>query len=248
MRTYRFVRFLGDLVETASREVAATADHARDTDEQLPGGERTDHNERVRRALPRTVASHLNGARKGPAALSAMTVVMDEQSPRAGDTTPDLGVVYHASVPDYEQVTAMVAKVVDARVLDDPEYSLAETNESAAIDRLLSITSDAFVFVVADRRVQVVPAQSVRALTSPAKRQTPHTELYTRRLGRTFEEFVEGFVGDATIGPSLSASDSRADVGTTIRDWAAEHQLKQVLFVGLEATEDEGEATLQDFV
>lgn len=243
MRTYRFVRFLGDRVAVASREIAATAEHARSPAERLPGDEGADPHGLVRDELPRAIVGAVDGASKGASTLSAASVTVEESGPRS-----ELGVVFQVSVPDYEHVNAMVAKTVDARALADPEFSLAEATESEALDRLLSITADAFVFVVADERVQVVPAQSVAALTDPAMRETPHRDLYARRLGRTVEEFAEGFVGDSRIAPALSATDSRAETERRLREWASERSLERVLWLAVDVEETEEAATLRDFV
>ncbi|MFB6081488.1 MAG: hypothetical protein ABEJ67_01575 [Halanaeroarchaeum sp.] len=244
MRTYRFVRFLGDRVEIASRDVAATAEQARSATERLPSSDDADPHGLVRRELPRTIAGAVDGHQKGPTRLSATTVTVAEDRPPG---SPELGVVVQVSVPDFEHVNAMVATAVDGRALADPEFSLAESNESAALDRLLAITADAFVLVVTDQRVQVVPAQSVVAMTDPSMRQRPHRELYARRLGRTVEEFAEGFVGDSTVAPDLSASDARSETVSAVRTWAETNDLAQVLWIGV-AVEDESAATLRDFV
>ncbi|UWG48215.1 hypothetical protein HSRCO_1937 [Halanaeroarchaeum sp. HSR-CO] len=247
MRTYRFVRFLGDRVEAASQEVARNTSDSREPVERITSGDGDPH-ETVRRAVPRTIANHVDGTSKSAARFQAISVTSDADTETASQTDPDLGVVFHASVPDFEQVTGLVAKTVDARALADPEYSLAEMNESEALDRLLAITADAFVLVVGERRVHVVPAQSVAALTDPQRRQSPHRELYSRQLGRTFEEFTEGFIGDVTIAPDLSAADSRAETERKLRSWAEETDLKQALAIRVTATTGETEATLQDFV
>ncbi|AKH97960.1 hypothetical protein [Halanaeroarchaeum sulfurireducens] len=242
MRTYRFVRFLGDRVEAASRDIAANAATSREPAERLTGDQGDPH-EAVRRALPRTVATHVDGASRAQTRFRATTVATDDSTA----IDPDLGVLIHVSVPDFEQVTGLVAKTVDARALGDPEYSLAETNESEALDRLLAITADAFVFVVGEQRVHVVPAQSVASLTDPQKRQTPHHDLYSRQLGRTFEELAEGFLGDGRISPSLSETDSRSETKRKLRSWAADNDLEQALALRVTATEKDVEATLQDF-
>ncbi|MFW6458791.1 MAG: hypothetical protein ACOCY6_05210 [Halodesulfurarchaeum sp.] len=247
MRTHRFVRFLGDRVEAASREVAKTAADTRAPTEQITGGGGAPH-ETVRRALPRTVANHVDGTSKSAARFRAISVTTDIETDTTNGTDSDLGVVFHASVPDFEQVTGLVAKTVDARALADPEYSLAEMNESEALDRLLDVTADAFVFVVGERRVHVVPAQSVAALTDPERRQSPHRELYSRQLGRTFEEFAEGFIGDVTIAPDLAGTDTRADTERKLGTWAADLKLEQALAIRVTATVEETEATLQDFL
>ena len=145
-------------------------------------------------------------------------------------------------------MSALVAKTVDATALQDPEYSLAEMGESASLDRLLEVTADAFVFVVGESRVHVVPAQSIAALTDPQQRRRPHRDLYSRQLGRTFEEFAEGFVGDSTIAPTLNATDSRAETERTLRAWADRYDLAQVVSIEVTATSEETAATLQDFV
>ncbi|MGM0399621.1 MAG: hypothetical protein ACQEQY_11625 [Halobacteriota archaeon] len=247
MRTYRFVRFLGDRIEAASQEVARTTANAREPVERITSGDGDPH-EAVRRAVPRTVANHVDGTSKAAARFRAVSVTTDGDTASESNTDPDLGIVFHASVPDFELVTGLVAKTVDARALADPEYSLAEMNESEALDRLLTITADAFVLVVGERRVHVVPAQSVAALTDPQRRQSPHRDLYSRQLGRTFEEFAEGFIGDATIAPDLSAADSRAVTERKLRTWAEDNDLKQALAIRVTATTGETEATLQDFV
>lgn len=246
MRTYRFVRFLGDRVETASREVAATAAHAPAADEQLPSGDAPDPHATARRELPRAVVANVDGATKGATRLSASTVSVGD-----GDddpTAPELGVVYHAAVPDFEYTNALVATTVAARGLEDPAYSLAESNASRALDRLRSITADAFVFVVGERRVHAVPAQAVAALTDPAMRQVPHRVLYARRFGRTVEEFAEGFLGDARVAPALEMEADWTETERRLRAWGADHDLRQVLYIEVEAAHDGMDATLREFV
>ena len=246
MRTYRFVRFLGDRVETASRAVATTAKESRTTEERLADGDEDPH-QTVRRTLPREIAESLDGATKQSIRFRATTARTDTTSGISPDRDRGLGVVFHVSVPDFEQVSALVAKTVDASALDDPDFSLAEMNESASLDRLLAITADAFVFVVGADRVHVVPAQSVAALTDPQKRRTPHRDLYSRQLGRTFEEFAEGFVGDTSIAPDLRTT-TRTETEQRLRSWAAENDLGQVLAIRVSATTEETEATLEDFL
>lgn len=246
MRTYRFVRFLGDRVETASRAVAASAKQSRTPEARLAAGDEDPH-QTVRRTLPREITDTLDGAKKHSVRFRATTARTDATSDISSNREGGLGVVFHVSVPDFEQVSALVAKTVDASALDDPEYSLAEMNESASLDRLLAITADAFVFVVGAERVHVVPAQSVAALTDPQKRRTPHRDLYSRQLGRTFEEFAEGFVGDTSIAPDL-ATTTRTETEQRLRTWATENDLGQVLAIRVSASTEETEATLEDFV
>lgn len=247
MRTYRLVRFLGDRIEAASQEIARNAAASREPVERITSGDGDPHGI-ARRALPRTIATHVDGARKAAAKFGAISVTTDADSGAETTTNPDLGVIFHVSVPDFELVTGLVAKTVDARALADPEYSLAEMNESEGLDRLVDITADAFVFVVGDDRVHVVPAQSVAALTDPQRRQTPHRDLYSRQLGRTFEEFAEGFIGDVTIAPDLATADSRAETERILREWASGYDLRQALAIRVTATSEKTEATLQDFV
>jgi hypothetical protein len=247
MRTYRFVRFLGDRVETASQAVATSARESRTPEERLADGDDHPH-ETVRRTLPREIAESLDGTAKQSVGFRATTARTDATSGSSTDADNGLGVVFHVSVPDFEQVSALVAKTVDASALDDPDYSLAEMNESASLDRLLAITADAFVFVVGVERVHVVPAQSVAALTDPQKRRTPHRDLYSRQLGRTFEEFAEGFVGDTSIAPDLGTTTTRTETEQRLRSWAAENGLDQILALRVSASTEETEATLEDFV
>ncbi|MFW5919627.1 MAG: hypothetical protein ACOCSF_05455 [Halanaeroarchaeum sp.] len=241
MRTYRFVRFLGDRVEAASQRVASMAEESRGPEAPLATDD--DPHRAVRRTLPRVVAETLDGAAKHQVRIRAMTSGTGEDEPGAG-----LGIVFQVSVPDFEQVSALVARTVDATALDDPEYSLAEMNESESLDRLLALTADAFVFVVGDERVHVVPAQSVASLTDPQKRRTPHRDLYSRQLGRTFEEFAEGFVGDTTIAPDLTAAATRSETEQRLGTWASENGLGHVLAIRVSASAEETEATLGDFV
>lgn len=247
MRTYRFVRFLGDRVAAASREIAATTRDEGTPTERLDAGDDSPH-AHVRRELPQVVASHLDGATKGPTRIEAETISIADRPRERTDTSPDLGIVYHAHLPDFELSSAMVAKVVDGGVLEDPEFSLAEATESEALDRLLGLTADAFVFVVTEASVQVVPAQAVASLTDPAARRRPHRTLYSRGLRRTVEEFAEGFVGDGGLAPTAgsAADDPEADAG--VREWAIAHDISGVLHVRVESQAAEAAPTLQDFV
>ncbi|MFB6069960.1 MAG: hypothetical protein ABEJ76_02965 [Halanaeroarchaeum sp.] len=248
MRTYRFVRFLGDRVAAASREVAATTEHERNPEERLPAEAATDPHARVRHELPRAVVGAVDGETKGATTLSATTVSLEDREGGPATPAPELGVVIQASVPDFEHVNAMVARTVHADALADPEYSLAEERESEALDRMLAVTADAFVFVVTGQGVEVVPAQSIAALTDPKRRQHPHRDLYARRLGRTVEEFAEGFLGDATIAPGLSATDERSETESALREWADRYDLSRVLWIGIDVADGEEPSTLRDFV
>lgn len=247
MRTHRFVRFLGDRVAEASRDIADTVAATRQPAERITS-EDGDPHERVRRALPRTIDAHVDGTEKGSTRFRSMVVTSDPSPTKPGSTKPDLGVVIHVTVPDFEMVSAMVAKTVDAPALDDPEYSLAEQIESSSLGRLLDITPDAFVFVVDERGVHVVPVQAVTGVTDPHRRRTPHRDLYSRHLGRTFEEFAEGFIGDTTVAPALERADSRPDTERRLRSWAESNDLRRVLEIQVSATANETEATLQEYV
>lgn len=246
MRTYRFVRFLGDRVEEASQAVAANLKETRSPDERLMSDDEDPHR-RVRRELPRAIASHVDGTSKRNAEFRARTVAPDGRSTESTNVDRDMAVIVHASVPNFEQVSAILAKPVDVQALKDPEFSLAEIQESASLERMLSLTADAFVFVVGEKRVHVVPAQSVAALTDPIKRKTPHRELYSRQLGRFFEEFAEGFVGDGRLAPDLSRDDSRADADSRILSWAESHGIGRVVLISVSMQSEETEATLRDF-
>ncbi|MFB6148165.1 MAG: hypothetical protein ABEJ48_00730 [Halobacteriales archaeon] len=247
MRTYRFVRFLGDRVGEASRDVATALNDARTRDERLTSGDRDPH-ERVRRELPRSIAVHVDGTEKRLAEFRAKIHAPEGQPANSRDEGGDLGVVVHASLPDFEQITAILAKTVDGRALTDPEYSLAEVTESTALEQLLALTADAFVFVVGDERVHVVPAQGVATLTDPARRKTPHRALYSRQLGRFFEEFAEGFVGDGGLAPDLSTVGSPDETNRRVLSWAESHDIERVLTIQVSTRTEETEATLRDFV
>lgn len=77
-------------------------------------------------------------------------------------------------------------------------------------ERMLDLSSDAFVFLYASRGVIVVPAISVFAAT-PCN---PH-DLYSRSVARFFEEHFESFIGDRRIGaPNIKALEGvHSDVG-----------------------------------
>lgn len=256
MRAYRFVRFLGEAVDAVGRELGDVArDLAREIDAgQLPT-EREPADafaERVSRELPRRVQSRLDGAQKGGVEFVARVVAGSDAAAGSGESVAnaDLGIVLAIDLPEYRLTSAVLA---DCRTWANPTARdrYDATGLAGVCERMLAHTVDSFVFALpVDGGVSVVPASAVAAVADagePVPATFPH-ELYARSAGRFVEEFAEGFVGDGSIAPDVSAGMAWEETDLELRAFQREVGVRDVLYVEVSGAEDGAVPTLGDFV
>lgn len=235
---------LGSAVEDAGREVCALASErrARRENGELPTGSEPggEVGGGLERELPRRLARRVDGAAARGVEFAAQ-VASPEQ---ATDDGPDLGVVLCVALPEYAVTTAFVADIRSVAVGDatDPgDRGLAD-----AAERALAVTPDAFVLAFpVGGRVRVVPAAAVAGVAAagePVAEAVPDA-VYSRSVGRFFEEFAEGFVGDRRLASRVDAPDDRDG----LRAFQRETGVRDVLVVGVSATAEPTDAKLSDF-
>jgi hypothetical protein len=243
MRRRRFVRLLGSAVEDAGRDVGALASERRaryENGDLAPGGESAAEAERVTRELPRRLARHVDGAAGGGVAFSARVA-----SPELPAEGPDLGVLLCVDLPEYAVTAGVVAEVrsLASRSATD-RYDAAGLAETA--EGMLATTADAFVLALpVGGTVRVVPAAAVAGIAG-AGDPVPETfpdAVYSRSVGRFFEEFAECFVGDRALADAVDGADDRDGIAAFQRETG----VRDVLVLEVSATAEPTDAKLTDF-
>jgi|GEM_PF-3992577 len=244
MRRHRFVRLLGSAVEEAGREVGALASErrARDGHAGLETGRESAAGVAggLAREVPRRLARHVDGAADGGVAFSAHVA-----SPASPPTGPDLAVLLCVDLPEYAVTTGAVAVVRSfaSRSATD-RYDAAGLANAA--EWMLDVTQAAFVLAVpVGGTVRVVPAAAVAGIAAVGE-PVPETfpdALYSRSVGRFFEEFAECFVGDRTLAEPVGGAHDRGG----IRAFQKRTGARDVLVVEVSATTDPTDAKLTDF-
>lgn len=191
------VRFLGNRVESACEGVDPLA-------EPLPEAETgtlTDPDPgpgpaRLARQVADRVADAVDGARKGEVAFDARLEALE------GDGTGDtLAVLFRADLEAYTVSKGVLVRCVTPRT-DSPPGWFDTEGLGAAVGDLRAATTDAVVlFGPVEGSVRVAPAAAVGALADDRERVPPRfpAALYSKSVGRFFEEFMECFIGDWTI-------------------------------------------------
>ncbi len=251
---------LGSAAEDAGREVGALASERRaryDNGELATGRESAVEFGGVERELPRRLARHVDGAAGGGVAFAAR--VASPASPAGGERTvgsrsssdhrsdggPDLGVLLCVDLPEYAVTTGVVAAVRSFASRSAADRHDA-TGLADAAERLLASTRDAFVFALpVGGTVRVVPATAVAGIAA-AGEPVPETfpdALYSRSVGRFFEEFAECFVGDRALADAVAGLADREGIRAFQRDTG----VRDVLVVEVSASAGPTDAKLTDF-
>lgn len=202
------VRFLGNRVESACEGVDPLAEPLPEAETgtgTLPGpaldpdvdSDPGPGPARLARQVADRVAGAVDGARKGEVAFEARVEPLDGDA--AGDT---LAVLFRADLEAYAVSKGVLVRCVTSGT-DSPPGWFDTEGLGAAIDDLRAVTTDAVVlFGPVDGTVRVAPAAAVGALADERERVPPRfpAALYSKSAGRFFEEFMECFIGDWTIG------------------------------------------------
>ena len=106
--------------------------------------------------------------------------------------------VFEASLPEYSTRKGFLAQAKLVR--PHTRIPVAEFNRlQAQCDRMLSISPDSYVFLYSGDGISVLPASAVFGLTERSL-----DLIYSRSVGRFFEEHFSSFIGDRAISsPSI---------------------------------------------
>jgi hypothetical protein len=200
----RVVRFLGNRVESACEGIDPLAESLPESDPEVGtlAGPEADPDPgpgpaRLARQVADRVAGAVDGAQKGEVAFDARVEPLDGDG--AGDT---LAVVFRADLEAYAVSKGVLVRCVTPRT-DSPPGWFDTEGLGAAVGDLRAATTDTVVlFGPVEGSVRVAPAAAVGALADDRERVPPRfpAALYSKSLGRFFEEFMECFIGDWTVG------------------------------------------------
>lgn len=187
------MRFLGDHVESGCRNLDPVAEGlGTDVDPgRTPAG-------RLTRQVADAIAVSLDGAHKGDVEFAAR---VHERGP----DVPLLAVVFAVDFADYTVTKAVLVRCAAPGPESAPGW-VDPAGLADDVDAMLGATADSFVFVgPSNGAVRVVPAAAVSALTGTD--DVPGSFLssvYSKSLGRFFEEFLECFIGDWGLPADVS--------------------------------------------
>ena len=142
----------------------------------------------------------MNGYESKGVRWSAKTLTDRGRGSQEAQYGADFMGVFEASLPEYTTRKGFLAqaKLIRPRA----RIQLAEFNRlQEQCDRMLSTSPDSYVFVYSADGISVVPASAVLGLTVRSL-----DLLYSRSVGRFFEEHFTSFIGDRRIAsPSIDA-------------------------------------------
>lgn len=194
MKDRRVVRFLGNRVEDACGGVDPLAEPLPEADPEPVGADR------LARQVADRVAGAVDGARKGEVSFEARV------EPLEGDGD-SLAVLFRADLDAYTVSKGVLARCVTPRA-DSPPGWFDTEGLGEAVGELRATTTDSVVlFGPIESTVRVVPAAAIGALADQRDRVPPRfpAALYSKSVGRFFEEFMECFIGDWTVGEGVPA-------------------------------------------
>lgn len=245
MKAHRFVRFLGEQAEQTGEELdvlASPGSHQAslvgyDGDGRPPGF--------VVQTFARDIAERLNGHERGDVRFSVQTL-SDEANPPGTPPPADLAILFHARLPEYSVAKGVL---VQGLGLTSPEGE-SSSEWPPQIDGMTTHSPASFVFVYqVEGTLRVVPAAAVRALADSDGLRSTTTllkQLYSKRLGRFFEEFAECFIGDPDLVGGL-AETAEGDETEMLRGLLADLPVPQLLYLGIASASDAVDARLDHF-
>lgn len=187
------MRFLGDHVESGCRNLDPVAEGFGEGVD--PG--RSPSN-RLTRQVADAIAVSLDGAHKGDVEFTTRVHERDAD-------VPLLAVAFAVDFADYTVSKAVLVRCAAPGPDSAPGW-VDPTGLTGDVDAMLGATADSFVFVgPSDGAVRVVPAAAVSALSGPDGVPGSFlSSVYSKSLGRFFEEFLECFIGDWGVPPDVS--------------------------------------------
>lgn len=249
MKQYRFIRGLGTVVGGVGGEVENIFERvAAEYEPREPPSEREENpaiGDRIETELLQRIQGRLDQWEKD--GVEFQTCVLSAENKNSGKsvTSVDLAIVFEADLPEYKVSKAVLVQSNTWRSRSS-KGQFDTTHLEAKIDYMLGLSSDSFLFVYpVDGSVKVVPAVSVKALFNagePIPSNYPQG-LYTKSIGRFFEELAECYIGDHEIMPW-----TEEPLGwnkPTLQAFIDERQIDTLLYIA--AQNDEPEATLKDF-
>lgn len=248
MRGYRFVDFLGSQFDAAGRAVAESALVEFDHSGGLKSSDSDTPNERVGFELLRQVARRLDGTERNRIRIDARSLapLSEKSTPKTGGGA--LGLIYRSSLPEFEYQSAVVAESHYRPQFESGKATDDLGLEKGRLDEWLETTPAAYLLVVEESNVRVLPGSAVAGLTAPLDGETIAEQLYTKSLKRFTEGFAEGFYGDPRIAEEFRFRDTSADLEDACRAWADEYGLQAVLVVHIKPVPNREPSSLRDFV
>lgn len=207
MQSYRFVRFLGQEVEAVGDEIEEIAQEIVEEYEQgeLPSEREVNPviADRIKKQLLRRLGERLDGWEKDGIEFFARVLSSQKEGSEESVTGADLAIVFETDLPDYQVSKSVLvqSKTLRSRSVSN-QFNTQELG--GEVDRMLDCSSDSFVFVFpVNGSIKVIPAFAIKAITNagePIPSRFPE-ELYTKSIGRFFEELAECYIGDHRIVP-----------------------------------------------
>ncbi|MCU4800234.1 hypothetical protein OB920_07615 [Halobacteria archaeon HArc-gm2] len=205
MKQYRFVQFLGSEIEEVGKEVDGIAQRIVDEYEQgeLPS-EREANQEiarQIRKVLTKRIQQRLDGKVKNGVEFYARVLSSQKKGSEESMVGADIAIVFEADLPDYKVSKSVLVQSKTWRSRSSKDRFNIQHLEDEVED-MLKWSSDSFIFVFpVEGSVKVIPAFAIKALTD-AGESIPSDypdKLYTKSIGRFFEELAECYIGDHKI-------------------------------------------------
>jgi hypothetical protein len=251
VKQYRFIRFLGEEVESVGESIEDLAEELVSEHEegQIPSEREANQalSDRINRELLRRIKEQLDGKHKGGIEFSSRVLSNQKKDSEESRVGADLAIVFEADLPDYTVSKAVLVQCKTLRSRSNPgHYNTKGLADEAR--RMLTHSSDSFVFVFpVQGSIQVIPAFAINAIAE-ANESIPTTfpeDVYGRRIGRFFEELAQCFVGDHTIVPNANEPLSWEREAPPWQAWMDEAAIRHVLCIGVRPRERD--AQLSEF-